>query len=65
MKELYLKYLDAWRTAGGQLFMHYLSCYRPSIYGRWGALEHLMQERTQAPKYDALMEFVEKHPRWW
>jgi hypothetical protein len=65
MKELYLEYLDAWRKEGGKLFMHFNDCGSQSKYGRWGALESLTQTRKQAPKYDALVTYIEKTPRWW
>lgn len=65
MGELYLRYLTAWKDAGGGVFLHFNSVMRPSKYGRWGALESMEQPRAEAPKYDALMTFIEKTPRWY
>jgi hypothetical protein len=65
MKQLYLEYLKDWKDSGGQLFMHFTDCYSPGKYGRWGALEYLEQPRAEAPKFDALMTFIENNPRWW
>ncbi len=65
MKQVYLAYLEGWRKAGGKLFVHFTSCFTPGKFGRWGALESLDQPREQAPKYDALLTFIEKNPRWW
>lgn len=65
MKNLYLRYLDAWRESGGRLFMHYNNIGAYTKWGRWGLKEHIDQPRAQAPKYDAVMEFIERTPRWW
>jgi hypothetical protein len=60
MKALYLRYLEGWQSAGGGVFVHYTSTQRPSRYGRWGALTSMTQTRAEAPKYDALMTFIER-----
>lgn len=65
MKALYLRYLQGWKAAGGGLFLHFTSTYRPTKYGRWGAAETLEQTRAEAPKLDALLTFQETTPRWW
>jgi hypothetical protein len=65
MKTLYLRYLKGWKDQGGGLFVHYTSTQRDSRYGRWGALTSMTQPRAKAPKFDALMTFVETTPRWW
>lgn len=65
MKELYLTYLEGWRKASGKLFVHFTNVGLPGKYGRWGALEHLLQSRAEAPKQDALLTFIEKYKRWW
>jgi hypothetical protein len=64
MKELYLRALKGWKDAGGGVFVHFTSVMRPSRYGRWGALSSMEQSRALAPKYDALMTFIETTPRW-
>lgn len=61
MKALYLEYLDAWREAGGGLFVHYAHCVAGSKYGYFGALERPTQARRDAPKYDALLSYIEAH----
>lgn len=65
MKDVYLAYFDEWKKKGGALFMHYLNCLGSSKTGRYGALEALDQPRSEAPKFDAVQEFIEKNPRWW
>lgn len=62
MKELYRQYLNHWeKVTGGTLFNHFTHCYPPNnAYGYWGSLEHLFQSRSNAPKYDALMSFIEE-----
>jgi len=65
MKDFYLRYLAAWRDAGGQLFVHYNNCGVISKWGRWGLLEYIDQPREEAPKFDAVMQFIDQNPRWW
>jgi hypothetical protein len=65
MKAIYAKYLQAWRDGGGEVFVHYLDCQATSKWGRWGALEYLDQPRAEAPKHDALMEFIAANPIGW
>ncbi|MBN1771971.1 MAG: cellulose-binding protein [Deltaproteobacteria bacterium] len=65
MGELYGDYLDAWRSAGGRYFAHFVNCAGWSKWGRWGALEYLTQPRAESPKFDALQSFLETNPRWW
>jgi hypothetical protein len=59
MKGVYLQYLRDWFAVGGGLFMHYSSCGLGGQYGSWGAKEWYNQPRAQAPKWDALMTFIE------
>ena len=65
MKQIYLEYLAGWRDNGGRLFVHFTDCFVPGKFGRWGALEYLEQPRAEAPKFDALLTFIEQNPRWW
>lgn len=65
MKGLYLRYLQGWKANGGGLFVHFTSTMRNSKYGRWGSTESMEQPRAEAPKYDALMTFIESTPRWY
>lgn len=62
---LYVDALNGWRDAGGQLFIHYVNCISYSKSGRWGLLEYISQPREEAPKFDAMERFIDKHPRWW
>ncbi|WP_449420759.1 cellulose-binding protein [Phormidium nigroviride] len=63
MYELYTKLLENWKEAGGTLFMQYLDIGLPSRWGSWGALEYVGQNGS--PKYNALMDFIDKNPCWW
>lgn len=65
VKDVYLDYLKLWKDEGGQLYNHFTSCAQPFGPGRFGAVEYLHQDRSKAPKYQALMTFLEKNPRWW
>ncbi len=59
MGRLYTRYLEDWsRATGGQLFVHLMNCGESGSAGRWGALEYIDQPRAQAPKYDALQQFM-------
>ncbi|HFD86462.1 MAG TPA: hypothetical protein ENJ35_02170 [Gammaproteobacteria bacterium] len=65
IKDLYKRLYAGWKHVGGTLFVHYAS---PSLYskwGSWGIKEYLSEPRSEAPKYDATLEFIEKNPRWW
>lgn len=65
MKAIYGKYLDAWRENGGELLflLGYVQAY--GKHGYWGMLERQDQPRAKAPKLDAALEFMSKHPSWW
>jgi hypothetical protein len=65
MGQLYERYLDAWKSSGAQLFVHYSHCAGYSKWGRWGSLEYLEQPRGAAPKYDALQNFITDNAAWW
>ena len=60
MHDIYLTYLENWRRRSDEVFWHFQSCDRWGGYGRWGALEYQSQPREQAPKFDALMDFIEE-----
>jgi hypothetical protein len=64
MKQLYIDYLDAW-SDHGDLFVHFTDCSPQGKFGRWGAVEYGNQPRAQAPKYDALLTFIETTDAWW
>ena len=61
MYDVYLHYLDRWKTFGGTLFMHWLDIGKYSRWGSWGAWEHVEQESS--PKYRALMTFKKQNSR--
>jgi hypothetical protein len=59
MTDLYTKLLEAWKQAGGTVFMNFADIARPGKWGSWGALEYVGQERS--PKYDALINFIDRN----
>ena len=59
MGKLYDKYLNAWNEAGGKAFVHFSAPRIYSWYGSWGAKEYITQPRSKAPKYDALLKYLE------
>jgi hypothetical protein len=65
IKQLYLDYLAIWKREGGELFVHFNDVSRYTKSGRWGALEYVAQPRSEAPKFDAVMTFIERNPPWW
>ena len=65
MADLYTSYLNGWRRNGGKLFVHYLGVSAYNRYGRWGALEYQDQPASAAPKFRALMDFIQNNPQWW
>ena len=65
MKQLYLDYLNVWKTAGGKTMAIFSSTGTYSKWGSWGLLEHHDQDVKTAPKYQAVLEFIEQNPAWW
>jgi hypothetical protein len=60
MKAIYTEYLAGWFSNGGHLMMHFVDAESYSERAGWfGSLEYLYQPRSQAPKYDALMSFID------
>ena len=59
MGRVYRDYLNAWKSRGGGMFVHYLNCLNYTKWGRWGSLEHLNQAPADAPKYGALQQYIE------
>lgn len=62
MRTVYLEYLNMWKKSGGGLFNQFADVSRYTKYGSWGALEYQNQKPTTAPKYQGLMEFINKNP---
>ncbi len=65
MRPVYAHYFDAWKAAGGKLFVYYAAPGKYTKWGSWGIAETLSQPRSQAPKLDAVLTFIEENPRWW
>jgi len=63
MGALYKEYFQAWKEAGGKLFIHFSSPSRWAKYGSWGIKQHLNE--NDSPKHDAIMEFIDSNPKWW
>ena len=59
MGQMYSQYLNAWHKAGGKTFVHFSAPRIYSWYGSWGAKEYITQPRSKAPKYDALLRYIE------
>ncbi len=64
MGVIYDELLREWRRSGGKLFVAFSAPRIYSWYGSWGIKEHIRQPRSEAPKYDALLRFLNNslHP---
>jgi hypothetical protein len=65
MADLYSEFLNGWKQAGGGLFMHYTSPRTYQKYGSWGTKEYVTQPLADAPKYQAILNFMQANPCWW
>jgi hypothetical protein len=65
----YTKFLQQWRSNGGELFVIFNDVGGYSKYGQWGALESIMQlaapHASVPPKWQALQDFISSTPCWW
>jgi hypothetical protein len=59
MHDVYTTYLTNWRSRSAETFWHFGSADRWSRFGRWGALEFQTPPRSDAPKFDAVHDFIE------
>jgi len=64
MGVLYDELMREWRRAGGKLFVAFSAPRIYSWYGSWGVKEHIRQPRSEAPKYDSLLRYLDEslHP---
>ncbi len=65
MREVYTRYLDGWRAAGGSLMTMFASHGRPSKWGSWGMREILSQPASESPKYLACLDFIQNNSADW
>lgn len=63
MYDIYTQQLNNWKQAGGNLFIHFIDIGISSKWGNWGALEY--RNQNGSPKYNALMDFIDRNPCWW
>ncbi len=61
----YTWHLDRWREAGGKHFAIYTSPNTYNRFGSFGLKEYITQPRSEAPKYDALLNWIDANPVWW
>lgn len=60
MGALYARLISEWsRLSGGDILVHLMNCGQAGTGGRWGLIEYLGQPREEAPKYDAVMKWME------
>lgn len=56
---VYDELMNEWKRAGGKLFVAFSAPRIYSWYGSWGVKEHIRQARSDAPKYDSLLRYLE------
>jgi hypothetical protein len=61
MREVYRAYLNQWQQSGGTLFNQFVDVAPPSKWGFWGAMEYQNQALPQAPKYQGLIDFINRN----
>lgn len=59
MRPIYAEYLGDWAAVSDGPIVHFSHCGHYRKTGRFGALEYLEQPRSEAPKYDALLNYLE------
>ncbi|PID34119.1 MAG: hypothetical protein CR976_01965, partial [Thiotrichales bacterium] len=64
MGPLYTRLLNGWREAGGDLFVMFSSPRTCQWFGCWGLKEHIRQPRSEAPKYNATLDFIDANRDW-
>ena len=65
MGQLYTEFLNGWQQSGAQLMMLFTAPRTCQWYGCWGLKEHIRQPTEQAPKYNAVMNYINSHQIWW
>ncbi len=65
MGDATLTNFNNFRNAGGKTFLHFSNTSWYSVYGTNGALEYQTQPRSDSPRYDAIMTFIEQNDCWW
>ena len=62
MGEIYTRYLDGWKAAGGDLFGVFSSTGKWSKWGSWGLTEYMEETEKDQPKYRAVMAWNRRNP---
>lgn len=64
MGELYKQMFEGWQKVGGGLFVAFSAPRTCQWYGCWGLKEHIRQERADAPKFNATVQFMDDNADW-
>jgi hypothetical protein len=65
MGQMYRLYMDMWKQEGGRINAIYNSVSPSTNAGSVGTKEWTGQPRAEAPKFDAIINFVDSTPCWW
>lgn len=61
MGDVYRRYLNGWKTRVGDTLMLYASTAPVAVHGSWGLREYAGQPLPQAPKLQAVRQFMDKN----
>lgn len=65
MGAIYRELLQGWQQAGGKLFVHFSSPRLYRKFGSFGTKEYVTQPDSQAPKHQAMLDFLRRNQCWW
>ncbi len=65
MAKAYKDFLNAWKRAGGELFVSFSAPRTYQWFGSWGTREYLTQPDSKAPKHRAILSFIKNNRCWW
>lgn len=63
MGDIYTKYLDGWKAAGGDLMCIFSSVSLWGKYGCWGLAEYYDETENDQPKLKAVLNWIRNNPR--
>lgn len=64
MGQFYTQFLNGWKATRSDLFMHYSTPRTYRKYGSFGSKEYIRQPLNQAPKHQAILNFIRQNPKW-
>ncbi|OMH34782.1 hypothetical protein [Motiliproteus sp. MSK22-1] len=65
MGEAFGRHFDDWQNSGGNLYMVFESIGRWGRFGAFPLKEYQTQTNAEAPKFQAVIDYIDNHPCWW